>query len=61
MIIYKKISVDNRQELIELMENVLNKLERKEFFIPFTDDELEELFQENKTISYGAFDNEKLE
>ncbi|MBQ6992595.1 MAG: GNAT family N-acetyltransferase [Clostridia bacterium] len=60
MIIYKKISVDNRQELIELMENVLNKLERKEFFIPFTDDELEEIFQENKTISYGAFDNEKL-
>ncbi|MBE5819798.1 MAG: GNAT family N-acetyltransferase [Clostridiales bacterium] len=60
MITYKKINVDNRQELIELMENVLNKLERKEFFIPFTENEIEELFQENNTISYGAFHNEKL-
>ena len=60
MITYKKISVDNRQELIELMENVLNKLERKEFFIPFTEEEIEELFKENKTMIYGAFDNEKL-
>lgn len=60
MITYKKINVDNRQDLIELMKNVLNKLERKEFFIPFTENEIEELFQESKTINYGAFDDEKL-
>lgn len=60
MIVYKKINNDNREQLLQLMDTVLNNLERKEFFIPFTRDEIEDLFCDEKTCIYGAFDNDKL-
>jgi len=60
MIQYRKIDVNNKKEVIEIINKVLNGLERKEFFIPFTDEEIEEMFDPTKTIIYGAFDEEKL-
>lgn len=42
MIEYRKIDKDYKEDLIELINTVLNNLERKEFFIPFTDKEIEE-------------------
>lgn len=41
MIEYKKIYITHKQDLKKLIEDVLNKLERKEFFIPFTEDEID--------------------
>ena len=38
----------------------IKNLERKEFFMPFTEQELEDMFNKNKIITYGAFDKEKL-
>lgn len=60
MIVYKKINNDNREQLLQLMDTVLNSLERKEFFIPFTKEEIEDLFCNEKTCMYGAFDNDTL-
>ena len=60
MIKYKKIDIQYKDDLIELIKIVLNDLERKEFFMPFTDEDIEEMFDENKTIAFGAFDNDKL-
>lgn len=60
MIQYRKIDVDNKETLIELINSVLSNLERKEFFIPFTDEEIEEMFDSEKTIIYGAFEDDKL-
>lgn len=60
MIIYKKLNVNNKIELLQLIKTVLENLERKEFFIPFTKEELDDLFEDSKIISYGAFDNDKL-
>ena len=60
MIEYKKIDITHKQDLKKLIEDVLTKLERKDFFIPFTEDEIDGMFDEEKTIIYGAFDDDKL-
>ena len=60
MIEYKKIDITHKQDLTKLIEEVLSKLERKEFFIPFTEDEIDGMFDPEKTIIYGAFDDDKI-
>lgn len=60
MIGYREIKVEEKQQLRELINTVLENLERKEFFIPFTEEELEDMFNKNKVITYGAYDGEKL-
>ena len=59
MINYREIKVEEKQQVKELINIVLNKLERKEFFMPFTE-ELEDMFNKDKIITYGAYDEEKL-
>lgn len=60
MISYREIRVDEKPQLKELIDTVLENLERKEFFIPFTEQDLEDMFNKNKVITYGAYDEEKL-
>ena len=60
MISYREIKIDEKIQLQELMDIVLKNLERKEFFMPFTEEELEDMFNKNKIITYGAYDEEKL-
>lgn len=60
MINYREIKVEEKQQVKELINIVLNKLERKEFFMPFTEEELEDMFNKDKIITYGAYDEEKL-
>ncbi len=60
MISYRQIRVEEKQQLKELINTVLENLERKEFFIPFTEEELEDMLNKNKVIIYGAYDREKL-
>ncbi len=59
-ITYREIKIEEKQKLEELIDTVLKNLERKEFFMPFTEQELEDMFNKNKIITYGAFDKEKL-
>lgn len=60
MISYREIRLEEKQQLKELIDMVLKNLERKEFFIPFTEQDLEDMFNKNKVITYGAYDEEKL-
>ncbi len=60
MISYREIKVEEKQQVKELIDIVLDKLERKEFFMPFTEEELEDMFNKDKIITYGAYDEEKL-
>lgn len=60
MINYREIKEEEKQQVKELINVVLNKLERKEFFMPFTEEELEDMFNKDKIITYGAYDEEKL-
>lgn len=60
MISYREIRAEEKQQLKELIDTVLGNLERKEFFIPFTEQDLEDMFNKNKVITYGAYDEEKL-
>lgn len=60
MIEYRKISKQDKDKWIVLMHTVLENLERKEFFISFNEEEIDELFEENQAIHMGAYDEEKL-
>lgn len=60
MIKYRIINVDAKNDLVKLMNIVLDNLERKEFFHPFTNAEIEDMFDATKTIIYGAYDEDKL-
>lgn len=60
MIEYRKITLEEKESLRNLIDKVLNDLERKEFFIPFTEEEIDMMFDDSKVITYGAYDNNKL-
>lgn len=60
MFTFKKITKEDKNKWIELMHTVLENLKRKEFFIPFNEAEIEEIFEENRAIHMGAYDEEKL-
>ena len=60
MIEYRKIDVSEKKDLEKLINEVLNGLERKEFFIPFTEEEIDIMFDDSKAITYGAYDNNNL-
>lgn len=60
MIEYRKIDITDKDNLKNLIDIVLNGLERKEFFIPFTKEEIDMMFDSSIAITYGAYDNNKL-
>lgn len=60
MIEYRKIDITDKDNLKNLIDIVLNGLERKEFFIPFTEEEIDMMFYSSIAITYGAYDNNKL-
>lgn len=60
MITYKKIMKEENDEVKELINQVLDNLKRKEFFIPFNKKNIEDMFDETKIIMYGAYYNNKL-
>lgn len=57
---YRKIDITDKDNLKNLIDIVLNGLERKEFFIPFTEEEIDMMFDSSIAITYGAYDNNKL-
>ena len=59
-ITYEKVDITEKEKLINLINNVLDRLERKEFFIPFSNEEINSMFDEKHAIVYGAYDNDKL-
>jgi hypothetical protein len=49
---YKKIPQQDEQQVRALINQVLGELERPEFFIPYTEQELEKFFDENYAPLY---------
>lgn len=57
---YRKIKEQEKQKVKLFIDEVLDNLERKEFFMPFTEEEIEDFFDINKIITYGAYHEGKL-
>lgn len=60
MIEFRKVDINERENLIQLINEVLDSLERKDFFMPFTAKELEDICNNDKILTFGAYDNEKI-
>lgn len=60
MLQFRKIQKAELEAFASLSTEVINNLERKEFFIPFYEKDYEDIFDENKIILYGAYDEDKL-
>lgn len=59
-LVYKEIDEKDKEKLMKLADTVLECLERPEFFIPFTDEDIKIMFDREKAITYGVYDNEEL-
>lgn len=60
MLEFRKIVNGELESLKNLSNIVISNLERKEFFMPFSDEVYNDLFDENKIIAYGAYDGNNL-
>lgn len=60
-LIYKEIEQKDKEKILDLMDNVINNLERPEFyFIGDKEKELQRMFDLDYVYNLGAYDNEKL-
>lgn len=60
-LVYKKVEENDKEQLFNIIEIVLNGLENKEYFIPYEQWELDSMFDsKNYAPLYGAYDGEKL-
>lgn len=60
MLEFRKILETEKESIKSLSDIVISNLERKEFFIPFSEQVYQDMFDENKIIAYGAYDGNKL-
>lgn len=60
-LVYKKVEENDKKQIFNLIEIVLNGLENKEWFIPYEQWELDSMFDDkNYAPLYGAYDDDKL-
>lgn len=59
-LVYRRIVKEDEKQLRKLIKVVLGNLKRPEFFVPFSEEEIEDMLDESKVIAYGAYDNERL-
>ena len=59
-LIYKKVEISDKEQLLALIDTVIKGLERPEFFIPYSDWELDNLFDEDYAPLNGAYDGDKI-
>jgi len=60
MLEFRKISKKELNDIRNILNIVVNNLERKDFFIPFTEYDIGNMASEDKILAYGAFDGNKL-
>lgn len=58
--IYKQIDKKYLEDYIKLCNSVVETLKNRDFLIPFSNDDIVSLFNDEKTIIYGVFDGDKL-
>lgn len=54
------IKEEDNKQLLNLINIILLNLKNKDFFIPFEEEELLNLYDKNYVLLYGAFNEEKL-
>ena len=60
-LVYKKIEKDDKEQLLNLIDVVLKGLTNPDFFIPYAQWELDNIFDEvNYACLHGAYDGNKL-
>jgi len=59
-LVFKEIDISNKSQVFNLIDKVLNDLDRKEFFIPYSNEEYTNFFSKSYAYHLGAFDNYKL-
>ncbi len=57
---FKKIEETDRKQVLTLMKTVIEGLERPEFYMQDTPENIENMFEEDFIYSYGAYEKEKL-
>jgi len=57
---FKVIELNDEKQVKDLINDVLSGLERPEFFISYSEWELENLFNKDHAPLYGAYDGDKL-
>ena len=55
-----KLTENDKKNYLDLMDEVVKKLPRPEFFIKITDEEEKDLFNKNLCIVFGVFEKDKL-
>lgn len=60
-LVYKKVEEKDKEQLLKLIDIVLGGLENQEYFIPYEQWEIDNIFDEkNYAPLYGAYDGDKL-
>jgi len=57
---FHEILRTERKQVEKLEKDIIDELQTKEFFIPLSEQDFENLFNRNYAINIGAYDNEKL-
>lgn len=57
---FRRIKPEEKELLKELQSEVYNELERKEFFMPFSDEVIDMMFDNDKIVAYGAYHEGRL-
>ncbi len=58
--IYKRINEQEDKEVRKLINKVFQNLERDDFLIPWTEEQMNRFYDTNYSILFGAYDKEKL-
>jgi len=59
-LVFKEIDINDKEQVFSLIATVLGDLDRKDFFIPYSDEEKAKFFDKSYAYHYGAFENDKL-
>ncbi len=57
---YKRINKNDENQVRYLVDVVFKNLERNDFLIPWTEEQMNRFFDEDYSFLYGAYDNNKL-
>jgi len=58
--VFKRISKEDEKQVRDLVNNVFENLEREDFLIPWTEEQMDRFFDEDYSFLLGAYDNNKL-
>lgn len=59
-LIYKRIYSEDYEQVKNLINVVFENIERKDFLIPWTQEQMDRFFDDNYSVLFGAYDENKL-